>query len=134
MYCCFIVLFMRGGLFTGLFISDSINFMITMVVVSYSSVYTTLYIRLSILNYSTTLMVNKFELCSSKESIKFCLLTTSFLKNLSSTSRHLTFYFSTHISSFSLDSEFSVKFKSYISSKRYDFMADVLPLSLSSRD
>ena len=44
--------------------------------------------------------LSEFELCSSKESINFRLLTTSFLKNLCSTSRVLTFCFSAHISFF----------------------------------
>ena len=57
MYCCFIVLSVRGGLFIGLFISDSINSMIIRMVISYISDYTTLFVRLSILNDSTALMV-----------------------------------------------------------------------------
>ena len=90
---CFIVLFIRGGLYTGFVISVSINSMIVVVVISYVSGYTTWYFRLSILNYSTTLMgwLSKFELCFSKESTKFCLLTTSFLKNLLSISSNFLF-------------------------------------------
>ena len=55
MYCCFIVIFIRGGLF----MSDSINSMIIIVVISYVIICTTSYVRLGclILNYSTTLMV-----------------------------------------------------------------------------
>ena len=59
MQCCFIILFIRGGLCIGFVISVSINSIIIKirVVINYVSVYTTSYIRLSILNYSITLIV-----------------------------------------------------------------------------
>ena len=57
MCCCFVVLFIRGGLKIGFFISASISSIIIRAVISYFSVYTTSYMRLSALNYSTTLMV-----------------------------------------------------------------------------
>ena len=57
MCCCFIILFTRGGLLIGFFISDSITSMFVRMVISYISVYTTSSIRFSIFNYLTTLMV-----------------------------------------------------------------------------
>ena len=59
LYCCFIVLvlFIKGSLCIGFVISVGINFMIIRVVISFASVYTTSFIRLSILNYSAMLMV-----------------------------------------------------------------------------
>ena len=110
MYCYFIILFIRSSLFIGLFIRNSINSMIIKVVISVTSVF----MPLRTLGWVSLItrqqwLLSKFELCSSKESIKFSLLTTSFLKNVFSTYRDLTFCFSAHIPSFSSDPGFSVK-------------------------
>ena len=142
MYCCFILLFRRGRLYIGFVISViscdiGINSMIRVVFI-YFRVYDTFFI-MDWVSWITRqhLWLSKFELCFSKKSFKFCLLIRhfskcyfQFLKMLFSISRVLTFCFSTHISSFSLESRFSVKrlscntfnsfFKSYTSSKRYE--------------
>ena len=102
-YWCFIVLFIRGGSFIDLNISDSINSMIIRVIISYVSVYTTSLDWVSWITRQDWLL-SKFELCSSKGSINICLLTTPFFKNLFSTSCVLRFCFSAYIFSFSLDS------------------------------
>ena len=51
--------------------------MIIRMVISYVSVYANSNIRLSILNYSTALMVKQVQVISSKEPIKVYLLSTS---------------------------------------------------------
>ena len=56
--------------------------MITRMVISYVSVYANLNIRLSILNYSTALMVTQVQVISSKEPIKVYLLSKSLFKNM----------------------------------------------------
>ena len=75
------------------------------------------------------------------------MITTSFLKNLFSVLRVLTFCFSAHFSFFLLELGFLLLeletvtrntynsfFKLYTSSKTKDFMADILPLNLSFKD
>lgn len=56
--------------------------MIIRMVISYVSVYANSNIRLSILNYSTALMVKQVQVISSKEPIKVYLLSTSLFKDM----------------------------------------------------
>ena len=125
--CYFIIVFIRGGLFMGyidLFISGSINSMIIRKVICYVSIYST-----SFLSWMTRQhwWFSKFKLCSSKESIKCCLLPTSFFKNLFPVSEVSASCFSEHVCCcfFSLESGCSVKtfscktFNSFLSRTLY---------------